>query len=69
MIRSIVTMLITGALVYSIIMGFVAYYIAKPKRNTSFWWGFFLGVIGIIVVILLNNNNNINQISNSQKEE
>ena len=38
-------------LIYSLILGFIARYIAESKGyDGGFWWGFFLGVIGLLVV-------------------
>ena len=38
-------------MIYAFICGIVAKHISKERRiSGGFWWGFFLGVIGIIVV-------------------
>ena len=48
------TMEFTGiiiALIYGLVCGFVCKSINNNRgRDGGFWWGFFLGVIGIIVV-------------------
>ena len=48
------TMEFTGiiiALIYGLVCGFVSKSINNNRgRDGGFWWGFFLGVIGIIVV-------------------
>jgi len=39
------------ALAVGLIFGFVTLSMGKSKgRSNSFWWGFFLGIIGVIVV-------------------
>ena len=39
------------ALIYGLVCGFVSKSINNNRgRDGGFWWGFFLGVIGIIVV-------------------
>lgn len=39
------------ALIYGVVCGFVSKSINNNRgRDGGFWWGFFLGVIGIIVV-------------------
>lgn len=30
--------------------GIICHFVAKSKNNSGFWWGFFLGLIGLIVV-------------------
>ncbi len=38
------------------VWGIATHCIGKSKgQNNCFWWGFFLGLIGLIVVICLNN--------------
>ena len=40
-----------GAVIYSLIFGAITKYIAESKGyEGGFWWGFFLGVIGLLVV-------------------
>lgn len=40
-----------GALIYSLVFGFLSKTIAESKGyEGGFWWGFFLGVIGLLVV-------------------
>lgn len=40
-----------GWLIVSVIFGLVTQYINNSRgRYGGFWWGFFLGVIGIIIV-------------------
>ena len=37
--------------------GIATYYIGKSRGyQNCFWWGFFLGLIGLIVVLCLNDN-------------
>lgn len=37
--------------------GIATYYIGKSRGHQNcFWWGFFLGLIGLIVVLCLNDN-------------
>ena len=39
------------ALAVALVFGFVTMKMGMSKgRNGSFWWGFFLGIIGVIVV-------------------
>ena len=39
------------ALIVALVFGFVTMTMGKSKgRSGSFWWGFFLGIIGVIVV-------------------
>ena len=41
------------ALVVALVFGFVTKSMGESKgRSGSFWWGFFLGIIGIIVVAM-----------------
>lgn len=43
------------------IFGIATYYIGKSRgQQNTFWWGFFLGIIGIIVVLCLPDNSAIN---------
>ena len=42
--------LIIGCIIWGVIWGAVAHAIGKSKGIKGFWWGFFLGIIGIIVV-------------------
>ena len=39
------------ALIVALVFGLVTMMMGKSKgRSGSFWWGFFLGIIGVIVV-------------------
>lgn len=49
---------VIGVLVYSIICGFVCLGISSSRgMGGGFWWGFWLGIIGIIVVAVRPNDN------------
>jgi uncharacterized membrane protein len=46
-------------LLVAVVMGFIARYLGKDKKNPTtgaryngFWWGFWLSFIGIIIVLL-----------------
>jgi len=40
-------------LIIAVVLGFVTRSMGQEKgRSGSFWWGFFLGIIGIIVVAM-----------------
>ena len=40
-----------GLLISSLVFGFITRYIAQSKGyDGGFWWGFFLGIIGVLVV-------------------
>ncbi len=42
---------VIGWLISALIFGFIAKAIASGKgQEGGFWWGFFLGIIGLIVV-------------------
>lgn len=43
--------------VQSCTFGIATFYIGKSRGHQNcFWWGFFLGLIGLIVVLCLNDN-------------
>ena len=41
---------IMGVLIWGLIWGGICQAVASPKHRIGFWWGFFLGLIGLIVV-------------------
>lgn len=44
-------MVVVMYLIFAIIFGFIAKHISSGRgMEGGFWWGFFLGIIGIIVV-------------------
>lgn len=55
--------------------GVATYFVGKSKGHTNcFWWGFFLGLIGLIVVLCLNdkassssNSDNVEALDKLQK--
>ena len=44
---------IISYLVAGIIWGVISNYVGKSKNINGFWWGFFLGFIGLIIVICM----------------
>ena len=58
-----------GAIVYAIIFGMITKYVAESKGYEGrFWWGFFLGIIGLLVVGFRPNNNQQSYYSYSNSE-
>ena len=50
---------IVGALIVGIICGFICKSISSRRgMDGGFWWGFFLGIIGVIVVAVKPSDNN-----------
>lgn len=44
---------IISYLIAGIIWGVISNYVGKSKNINGFWWGFFLGFIGLIIVICM----------------
>ena len=62
------TICVLVSLVMAFIFGCVAEEIAKTKNKKGFWWGFWLGIIGIIVVACMPYDNISNR-TKSYKEK
>lgn len=45
-----------GVIIAGLIWGSISHAVGKHKNINGFWWGFWLGFIGLIVVILKKNN-------------
>lgn len=64
-----IIMFLTVILIFGIqgcTFGVATYYIGKSRGHQNcFWWGFFLGLIGLIVVLCLNDNTTTSSNSNN----
>ena len=50
-------------LIWEVIWGAICQAVGKQKNINGFWWGFFLGIIGLIVVLCTKEKKDINEIN------
>ena len=53
-------------IIWALFWGFISMIVGKAKNINGFWYGFFLGLIGLIIVLCMKNKKTINKTTQNQ---
>lgn len=65
--KEVIKIEVFAILIWSLIWAIICQAVGNSKNINGFWWGFFLGIIGLIVVLCSNEKKSVTEINLTTK--